>query len=87
MATPSAPKATTVVADDDDSNKVMVVDIGKKQRKKRINQLRKGRGRLFDRITDSVADMQSNGAIQKDAQIVVFVVRRKKKSRRKVLGW
>ena len=87
MATPSAPKAAPVDTTVHDDPKMMVIDIGKKQKKKRINQLRKGRGRLFDRINDTVADMQADGAIKKDAQLVVFVVRRKSKSRRKRLGW
>lgn len=86
MATPSEPKSETLNPTVHTNANMLVVDVGKKQSKKRIRQLRRGRGRLLERINDTVADMQANGALKQDAQLVVFVVRRKK-SKREILGW
>ena len=64
---------------------LLVVDIGKKQKRKRIRQLRKGRGRLFDRINDVVDDLREEGAIDENATPVVIVVR--EKARRNSFKW
>jgi uncharacterized protein (UPF0335 family) len=83
-----AQKTTAAAPADSNSNSaggLLVVDIGKRQSTKRIRQLRKGRGRLLDKINDTVQELQSKGAIKKDAQPVVIVVR--KKDKKKILGF
>ena len=56
---------------------MVVVDLGKRQRRKRIKRLRKGRGKLMNKVTDLVADLRSEEAIDANAQVVVIVVRQK----------
>ncbi len=64
---------------------LLVVDVAKKQTSKNIRSLRKGRGKLFDKITDLVEEMKSNGTLTGEVQPLVIVVRQKKK--RSMLGW
>jgi hypothetical protein len=61
-----------------DSGKLLVVDIDKRQSRKRIRKLRKGRGPLMDRIHDLVADLREEGSIDATAQPLVIVVREKR---------
>ena len=58
----------------------LIVDMGKK-RKKQINQLREGRGKLMDKVTDLLEELRAGGSISATAQPVVIVVQEKKKSR------
>lgn len=60
---------------------MIVVDIGKRQKKKRIRRLRKGKGKLMDKITDLVEEMRQGGALEPNAQAVVIVVRQKSSDR------
>ena len=64
---------------DTDQGSLVILDIGKKQRKKRIRRLRKGRGKLFNRVRDLVEEMKEDGTIDSGAQPVVIVVRQKGK--------
>jgi hypothetical protein len=57
--------------------KLLVVDFGKRQSEKRVKQLRKGRGKLVGRVDQIVAELVEAGAIDRDAQPVVIVVREK----------
>jgi hypothetical protein len=63
---------------------LLVVDVGKRQTRKRVRAMRKGRGKLFDKITDLVAELKSSGTIKGDVQPIVIVVRRKE---RRLLEW
>lgn len=67
-------KPVPTPAESDDKS-VIVVDVGKKQRRKHIRQLRKGRGRLLTKIKSVLADLQAEGAMPENAHPVVFVVR------------
>lgn len=58
-------------------SKLLVVDLGKKQTKKRIRSLRKGRGKLVDRVQDLIAGLREQGAMDENAQPIVVVVREK----------
>ena len=62
------------------SNGALVVDIGKKQRRKRIKQLRKGKGKLVDKIQQTISELRERKVIGENAQTVVLVVRQKSKS-------
>lgn len=58
----------------------ILIDLGKKKRKA-VKKLRKGRGRLMDDIGEVVAGLKSEGTIADTAQVVVVVVREKRRSR------
>lgn len=76
IAASAKPEAKTA-ATGAEAGSLVVLDIGKKQRKKRIRQLRKGRGKLFDRVRDLLEGMKEEGTIDKGAQPIVIVVREK----------
>ncbi len=59
----------------------IIVEVRKKQKRKRIKQLRKGRGKLFNQVEESMAELREEGAISDDAQVVVLVVREKPRRR------
>ncbi len=60
------------------SGKTVVIDIGKQKRKK-VKDLRKGKGSLLDEVQSAVSELQSDGVVSADAQVVVVVVERKAK--------
>ncbi len=60
---------------------VLVVDFGKAQSKKKVKRLRKGNGKLIERVNDLVKDLVESGTIQTTAQPVVVVVREREKMR------
>jgi hypothetical protein len=51
-----------------------VIDLGEHSRK-RVRKLRRGEGRLMEKVEDAVASLQENGVLSADAQTVVIVVR------------
>lgn len=53
---------------------VCVLDLGE-HRRKRVKKLRKGEGRLMEKVEDAVASLQEQGVLKADAQTVVVVVR------------
>ncbi len=55
---------------------LILLDLGSKSRKN-VRRLRKGRGKLMRRVTETVEDLQAEGEIAEDAQIVVVVVKQK----------
>jgi uncharacterized protein DUF6200 len=61
----------------------LIVDLGKKRRKQ-IKQLRKGRGKLFDKVNSTLQELKTASTISASAEPVVIIVqekRRKTKSR------
>ncbi len=56
----------------------VIVDLGKHARKD-IKQLREGRGKLIDEITNCVAELKQAGTVAADAQTVVVIVRQKRR--------
>lgn len=61
---------------------VVIVDMGKRKRKQ-VKQLRRGRGKLMDRIEETVGQLQAEGEIESGSPVVVVIVREK----RKKAGW
>ncbi len=61
---------------------VVIVDMGKRKRKQ-VKQLRRGRGKLMDRIEETVGQLQADGEIESGSAVVVVIVREK----RKKAGW
>ena len=57
-----------------DEKPFLVVDLGRKS-KKQIKRLRNGTGKLTDRVLDTVDQLKQDDVIDRDAQIVVVVVR------------
>jgi hypothetical protein len=53
-----------------------VFDLGR-QKRKRVRQLRKGKGPLLEDIKLAVQEMKSTGVVPEDAHTVVVVVREK----------
>lgn len=62
------------------TDKVLVVDIGKKQSKKRIKNLREGRGALFNKVLETLNELKADGTIDATAKPVVIVVRERPKA-------
>jgi len=58
---------------------LVVIDLGKHKRKQ-VKKLRKGEGKLMDKVQDALDELRSSGTIAADAQPVVVIVREKKDS-------
>lgn len=65
---------TTGAAPSADQGVFCVLDLGE-QKKKRIKKLRKGEGRLMEKVEDAIADLQGEGVLESKVQTVVVVVR------------
>ena len=78
MATPVEKSGSAAGA-----NAPVVVDLGK-HRRKRVKQLREGRGPLMAEVARAVEELQAAGTIAATAQPVVLIVRQKPRKR---LGW
>ncbi len=62
-----------------DGSSFIVIDIGKRQSSKQIRRLRKGTGKLTEKIKELVDDLREQRTISAEAQPVVIVVRQKAK--------
>ncbi|MBS0538082.1 MAG: hypothetical protein JSR47_04970 [Proteobacteria bacterium] len=60
--------------DNDEKGIVCVIDLGEHSRR-RVRRLRRGEGRLMEKVEDAVAALQGNGVLSENAQTVVIVVR------------
>jgi hypothetical protein len=58
---------------------LVVVDYGKRQSRKKIRQLRKGKGKLREGIDELVAELIESKRIDSLAQPIVIIVREKQK--------
>ena len=80
MATPKAaaePKAEEPKAPD-----TIIIDFGKKKRK-RVRQLRKGKGPLMEAVQDTITHLREQDTTSDNAPNVVVVVREKKRRGRR----
>ena len=59
----------------------VIIDLGKKKRK-RIKKLRRGCGSLIDQVSQTIEELKQTGAVQKNAQPVIVIVRQKSRNRR-----
>jgi hypothetical protein len=64
----------------DGGSRVIVVDIGKKQKKRAIRRLRQGRGSLMPKIESTIKDIQKEAGVA-DALPIVIVVRQRRARR------
>ncbi len=53
---------------------VCVIDLGE-QTRRRVRRLRRGEGRLMERVEDAVTALQDNGVLAREVQTVVVVVK------------
>jgi hypothetical protein len=67
-------QATAAQSNEPEGKPLLVVDLGRRS-KKQIKRLRKGNGRLMERVVDTVEMLQQDGTVESDAQIVVVVVK------------
>lgn len=56
------------------SEGMVIIDLGEHSRK-RVKRLRRGYGRLMEKVEDTVADLEEQGVIEPSAQKVIVVVR------------
>ncbi|HYI12092.1 MAG TPA: hypothetical protein VEK57_23770 [Thermoanaerobaculia bacterium] len=70
----SAPLPAAVVAE---HTAPIVLDLGSRS-KKQIKKLRRGEGKLMDRVAMVVEELKSNGNISATAQPIVIVVRERR---------
>ena len=61
---------------------MLLVDLGTKS-KKNVRRLRKGRGKLLNRINGTIEDLKADGEIDENSQVVVVVVKQRDRKR----GW
>ena len=71
--------ATDIKEEQVETAPAVVVDLGKKSRKK-VKKLRKGKGPLLEDVDDAIAQLRSDGAIGEGAVPVIVVVRQKEKN-------
>lgn len=65
------------------SDRIVVVDCGK-HKPKQVKRLRKGRGKLMDRVRETVAELESDGTVSPGANTVVLVVERRARQRKTI---
>lgn len=58
------------------TGKTVVLDLGKQKRKK-VKDLRKGKGALMEDVNTAISELQAEGTLAADAQVVVVIVERK----------
>jgi Family of unknown function (DUF6200) len=58
----------------------IILDLGRAS-KKRVDQLRKGRGKLMARVDEALEDLRSAGTVGEAAQPVVLIVKQRSKLR------
>lgn len=66
---------------DEQKNAPILIDLGK-QKRGRVKDLRKGRGRLMDDLDQALSDLKADGTIGDSVQPVIVIVERKSKK-----GW
>jgi len=62
------------------SHPTIILDLGSAS-KKRVDQLRKGQGKLQARLDDALADLRSAGTVGEAAQPIVVIVKQRSKLR------
>ena len=56
------------------TSNMVLIDLGEHSRK-RVKKLRRGEGRLMEKVEDTLADLTEQGVIEASAQTVIIVVR------------
>ena len=64
---------------------LLIVDMGSQSRKN-VKRLRKGKGKLMDRVSEAIAELRANGAADGVGTFVVVVKEKAENPLRKMLG-
>lgn len=66
----------------------VVVDVGKKQKRKEIKKLRKGKGKLTRKVEGMISELRESSALPEGSPLVVIVREKKedKKRARRLFG-
>ncbi len=72
----SGAKTATTATDEKPAmgGEMVLLDLGEQSRR-RVRRLRRGEGRLMEKIEDAVADLEEQGVVKPGAQTVVVIVR------------
>jgi hypothetical protein len=76
--------AGPAVGEGTSSERIVIVDLGKRQSGKRLRQLRRGRGPLVDSVREIVEDVRTSLSDPNDNPAIVIVV---EKERKRTLFW
>jgi hypothetical protein len=79
--TPEAQTATKQAASTTPKGDPVIIDLGKQKRKK-IRQLRKGRGPLFAKVSDTQVDLKTKGVCDENSGPTIVLVKEKKKRKK-----
>jgi hypothetical protein len=74
----SETKVQSKTAAADDKAQAIIIDLGKHGRKK-VRNLRKGRGELLDVVQSKVRQLQADGTLPSGAPPVIVIVKQKKR--------
>jgi hypothetical protein len=66
----------TAKADEAPDETTFVLDLGKKSRKS-VKKLRKGRGKLMDRVQDTIEQLRADSELGASADVVIVIVKQK----------
>lgn len=64
----------------------VVIDIGKKQRKKAIKRLRKGKGKLTRKIEEMLVELRESSSLPAGSPVVIVVREKKDKKARRLFA-
>lgn len=81
MSTVETPAKPATRAATPTQSAITVVDLGRRS-KKQIKRLRKGGGRLLDRIEQTIGQLKADNEIDAKSEVVVVVVKQKDKKKR-----
>ena len=74
--------ANTAQTPESDKKSVVVIDIGKKYRRKHVRRLRKGRGRLMRKLEGLLEDLREDKSLGDNIKPIVVVVKQKRRKGR-----
>jgi hypothetical protein len=78
--TTEVPTATKQAAGATAKGDPVIIDLGKQKRKK-IRQLRKGRGPLFAKVSDTQSGLKAKGVTDENSGPTIVLVKEKKRKR------
>ncbi|HEX7679734.1 MAG TPA: hypothetical protein VF713_16505 [Thermoanaerobaculia bacterium] len=76
-------EATHEAHDKESAPRFVVLNMGR-QRRKRIKQLKRGKGVLADAVTGSIAELANDGTLSDRPDVVVVVVVKEKEKRTRI---
>lgn len=77
---PGTPETQKVTAQEPAANTPVVIDLGKKSRK-RVRALRRGEGPLLEEVGAAIEELKAAGTVSASAQPLIVVVRQKPRNK------